>query len=107
MENKIKTQTWTSKPAVKALSPAPVRTTTLTSGSCESFLKIKPKFCHMLARNVSIHPYHNDLVHDILLHSRPATTASCRGGSKSKKLNNESSFSHEKTGNADSKNSQG
>jgi len=40
--------TWTSSPAVKARSPAPVRITARTEGSCESRLKIAERFCHML-----------------------------------------------------------
>jgi hypothetical protein len=40
--------TWTSKPAVKARSPAPVRTTDRTFGSCESLMKILERLCHIL-----------------------------------------------------------
>jgi hypothetical protein len=40
--------TWTSKPAVKARSPAPVRTMDRTFGSCESLMKILERLCHML-----------------------------------------------------------
>lgn len=40
--------TWTSRPAVKARSPAPVRITARTEGSCESFLKMAERLSHML-----------------------------------------------------------
>jgi len=40
--------TWTSRPAVKARSPAPVSTTARTSASCESFLKMEERLSHIL-----------------------------------------------------------
>jgi hypothetical protein len=47
-------RTWTSKPAVKARSPAPVRTMERTLGSWESLMKILERLCHMLFAWVSL-----------------------------------------------------
>ena len=41
---------WTSRPAVKARSPAPVRMTARTLGSWESWRKMEERLSHMLCR---------------------------------------------------------
>lgn len=61
--------TWTSRPAVNARSPAPVRRTARTSGSWESFWKIEERLSHMLARLlVEFHQLSPD---QLYLSSRP------------------------------------